>query len=49
MTEYNYQCLKNEGHGHLSPRPMTKCDVFSRGVPCNGKLKRVGAGSRKDT
>ncbi len=46
MNVYRYVCAK--GHQIRSYVPVDVCPVCPRGRPCDGVLKRVGPGSRKD-
>ena len=42
---YEYECSK--GHWQSALKELKKCQVYVHGHPCDGKLKRVGQGSRK--
>lgn len=43
---WNYVCTN--GHSAQSDRELDACPVMTRGKPCDGELKRVGRGSRKE-
>lgn len=42
----NYQYLCAVGHEILAEKPIEKCLAIVKGVPCKGKLTRVGRGSK---
>jgi hypothetical protein len=47
QRKYIYLCSNN--HDIASNKPVTACPVISKGSPCKGTLKSIGAGSRTKT
>ncbi len=48
MAKVTHEYVCSNGHSNGAPYELKKCQVWLKGRPCTGKLKRIGAGSRTD-